>query len=99
MIIPMVTMAVDGKECPFCKQAKQMINLASLAAKVKVSIRELDLDGPLAQEAVDLSFEHDINEVPAFVIGDRVFVEDRFSLEDIIDAIKSSTSHCRPESG
>lgn len=76
----------DG--CKLCENAKRVISEAAERAGAEIRIDELGIDSDRVKEAIDFAVEFNLDHVPSFVIGKRVFIDDMFSLEDVTDAIR-----------
>jgi glutaredoxin len=95
LIIQVKILTANG--CDLCRRAKEMLNLHTYPShnggRFVVDLVELNLDANPQDAwntpALDYAIENDLDHVPSFKIGDRIFIEDLFTKENVKEALEA----------
>lgn len=80
---------ISSDGCKMCKRAKLLIKSAAVTAGVDLELCELSIDSENPIDAINYAIEHNLTNVPAFIIGDKTFIDDEFTENDLVSAFKA----------
>jgi len=82
---------IFADNCKNCDTAISMIGSAiKKCSKISCEIAKFSYT---SKAAIGIAVTNGINDLPGFVIGEKVFQGDNYSEKEIIDAIKEATKH------
>lgn len=78
---------IVATDCDVCSATRKHLVEIGKSQGVNVVLDELNFEK--TDDAIDLAIDYDINDIPSFIINQKVFIGPDHADEDILEAMKN----------